>query len=252
MSIFSKTKPPMKKILLIYFFVRITCPSVRYYIKQSFHSLSRYKELHFILLTAKICVKFCKQTRTELPCLLALSWYSLLTLSLYFIFPLWSVPAYELSHPAVDHAVCILRIASLLSACLTISLSHFLPFFPPPRLLFHSFTLSLSLFRSFSYHDSRSASSRRDEVRGKLKYADFYRRPRAVNERMGEPGMKNEKGLDHKGCGRPDFTGRRVLGNYRTFKVRKGSVTHYLTLDTSIVKSSTPPVFVTLASYPSR
>lgn len=60
--------------------------------------------------------------------------------------------------------------------------------------------------------------------------------------------MKNEKGLDHKGCGRPDFTGRRVLGNYRTFKVRKGSVTHYPTLDTSIVKSSTLRV-VTLASY---
>lgn len=60
------------------------------------------------------------------------------------------------------------------------------------------------------------------------------------NERLGENwGTKNEKGPDHKGSGRPDFTGRRVLGNYRTFKDRKGSVTHYLTLDTSIVKLST-------------
>lgn len=131
---------------------------------------------------------------------------------------------------------------------IALGLSHdlsfsFSLFFPSPQPLFRSFALS----RSFPYHDSRSASSRRDEVRGKLKYADFYRRPRAVNERMGEPGMKNEKGLDHKGCGRPDFTGRRVLGNYRTFKVRKGSVTHYLTLDTSIVKSSTPPCSLPLA-----
>lgn len=94
---------------------------------------------------AKIWVKFCKQTRSELPPLLALSRYSLLTLSLYFIFPLWSVPVYELSRPAVDHAVCILRIASLLSACLTISLSHFLSFFPLPN---PSFARSLSLVRS--------------------------------------------------------------------------------------------------------
>ena len=154
--------------------------------------------------------------RLEPPSLLTLSRdiLFLFTPSLYFIFPLWSISAYELSHPAVDHAVCILRIASLLSACLTISLSHFLPPFPP---LNPSFARSLSLSRSFSHYDSRSASSRRDEVRGKLKYADFYRRPRAVNERMGEPGMKNEKGLDHKGCGRPDFTGQtcpRQLSNF--------------------------------------
>lgn len=122
------------------------------------------------------------------------------------------------------------------------SLSHFL-FFP-------SFALSFALFLIF-LPPPILGQPRRDEVRGKLKYADFYRRPRAVNERMGEPRMKNEKGLDHKGCGRPDFTGRRVPGNYRTFKVRKGSVTHYLTLDTSIVKSSTLRV-VTLGSYPSR
>lgn len=107
-----------------------------------------------------------------------------------------------------------------------------------------SFSFSPSSLFTPSLPHSLSLSTilgqpRRDEVRGRLKYADFYRRPRAVNERMGEPGMKNEKGLDHKGCGRPDFTGRRVLGNYRTFKVRKGSVTHYPTLDTSIVKSST-------------
>lgn len=116
--------------------------------------------------------------------------------------------------------------------------------------LFPSFALSFALFLIF-LPPPILGQPRRDEVRGKLKYADFYRRPRAVNERMGEPRMKNEKGLDHKGCGRPDFTGRRVPGNYRTFKVRKGSVTHYLTLDTSIVKSSTLRV-VTLGSYPSR
>lgn len=116
----------------------------------------------------------------------------------------------------------------------------------PPLLSFFFFFFplhTLSLSRA-----TILGQPRRDEVRGRLKYADFYRRPRAVNERMGEPRMKNEKGLDHKGCGRPDFTGRRVLGNYRTFKVRKGSVTHYPTLDTSIVKSSTLRV-VTLASY---
>jgi hypothetical protein len=29
---------------------------------------------------------------------------------------------------------------------------------------------------------------------------------------------------DHKGCGRLDYAGRRVLDNYRTFKDRKGSL----------------------------
>lgn len=66
--------------------------------------------------------------------------------SVSILFSLFEVlPVYELSHPAVDHAVCILRIASLLSACLTISLSHFLPFFPLPN---PSFARSLSLVRS--------------------------------------------------------------------------------------------------------
>lgn len=137
--------------------------------------------------------------------------------------------------PRTDHAVCVSRIASLLSAC-------------PFRA---TYTLSRFHLFSSSLFSTILGQPRRDEARGKLKYADFYRRPRVVNGRMVEPRTENEKGLDHKGCGRPDFTGRRVLGNYRTFKVRKGSVTHYLTLDTFIVKSSTLRV-VTLASYPSR
>lgn len=38
------------------------------------------------------------------------------------------------------------------------------------------------------------------------------------------------EGLDHKGCGRLDYTGRRVLRNYRTFKDRKGLGTRYCSL----------------------
>lgn len=69
-----------------------------------------------------------------------------------------------------------------------------------------------------------------------MKYADFYRckdRRREDDEKT-----KDVEGPDHKGCGRLDFTGRRVLGNYRTFKVQKGLIARYPVRDASIVKSS--------------
>lgn len=49
---------------------------------------------------------------------------------------------------------------------------------------------------------------------------------------------KDVEGLDHKGCGGLDFTGRRVLGNYRTFKIQKVLIARYPARDTSVVKSS--------------
>lgn len=100
--------------------------------------------------------------RLEPPSLLTLSRdiLFLFTPSLYFIFPLWSISAYELSHPAVDHAVCILRIASLLSACLTISLSHFLPSFPPAQPFSRSFSVALSFVLALRFSVSLVSARR--------------------------------------------------------------------------------------------
>lgn len=66
-------------------------------------------------------------------------------------FPFGSIFTYELSHPVVVHAVCVLRIASLLSACFTRhDLFLIFSFFP--------LSLSLSLSFSFSYHLQFSVS----------------------------------------------------------------------------------------------
>lgn len=63
-----------------------------------------------------------------------------------------------------------------------------------------------------------------------------------TGRRKGELRRKGEKtkdveGLNHKGCGRLDFTGGRVPGNYWTFKIRKG-LARYITWDMSTRKLS--------------
>lgn len=125
------------------------------------------------------------------------------------------------------------------------------PYFYPLRFLSSPLICDISF--SFPFiHDKRNSLLRplvvsafcslmpftADEVSTarKLKYADFYGckgRRREDDEKT-----KDMEGLDHKGCGRLDFTGRRVLGNYRTFKIQKVLIARYSARDTSVVKSS--------------